>query len=78
VTHFEHGGYVGHRHVFPVGITDGLIAFLPQLLRFALQLALPFGVGLGEGLETLRRLRGFSFGPGDLMIVGRIPANRLA
>jgi hypothetical protein len=78
VAHLEHGGNVGHRHVFAVGGTDGLIPLLAQLSDSGLQLALAFYISLGEGFEARLSFGRFSFRSSDLKIVGVIPAMRLA
>jgi hypothetical protein len=36
VAHVEDGGDIGHRHVFPVGLSDGLITLLTKFLGFGL------------------------------------------
>jgi hypothetical protein len=78
VTHLEHPSDVRHRHILPVGGTDGLVALLAQLLSLFLQLPLALAVSLGKGFETGFSLGGFSFRSCDLKIVKPIPANRFA
>src|SRR5882757_775526 len=67
-----------HREILAVGISDGLISFVPQLLGLFVQLDLAPLVLLREGLQTSLGLRRVSYRAGNPTIVRCIPTNRLA